>query len=290
MNGLAYDIARRFLARANRKHLAQHPQLVCFSFDLITQFIHLDGRYENDELTYLAHHIFPLLPKGGTCLDLGANIGNHAVAFAPHFARVIAFEPHPRTFRLLALNAELVPNITPLNLGLSDRAGRVRVSDDRENMAATSLRRMVGAADQGAELQLVRLDEVSELQGAHVTFLKIDVEGHERPALEGARDTLLRHQPLIAMEVLAEDMRAGRSEATDFLRNLGYAHFYELTEAGWLGRLPRRAKKAARSLVTILTGRRPSKAGALRAVTELENRSYLMLLCSTEPLSGGCSP
>lgn len=285
MNGLAYDIARRFLVRANRKHLAQHPQLVCFSFDLITQFIHLDGRYENDELTFLAQHVFPHLPDGGTCLDLGANIGNHAVAFAPHFDRVIAFEPHPRTFRLLQLNAELAPNVTALNLGLSDKEGKVRVSDDRLNMAATSIRRTVSATEQGAELNLVRLDDLQDLGAARITFVKIDVEGHERPALEGAKALLQKHKPLIVMEVLAEDVKDGRTEATEFLRTLGYQHFYELTEAGWLGRLPRRAKKAARSLLTLLTGRRPSKASLLQPVADLEKRSYLMLLCATEPLS-----
>jgi hypothetical protein len=74
------------------------------------------------------------------------------------------------------------------------------------------------------------------------------------------------------------------------LRSYGYLHFYELREAGWLGRLPRNAKKAARSLLTILTGRRPSKVGTLAEVTRLEKRSYLMLLCSIEPLALRVTP
>lgn len=285
MSGIGYHIARRYLARANARHVGRHPQLACYSFDLITQFIHLDGRYENDELQFLEQHIFPQLDPGGLCLDIGANIGNHAVAFAPHFARVLAFEPNPRTFRLLEVNAGLAPNITALPLGASSRPGRVAVSLDPLNIAAAAIGRTGGADQDQAHFDLVRLDDLPELaDGGVVSFVKIDVEGHERPALEGAAETLRRHRPLIAMEVLAQDVRDGSTDAVEFLRRLGYDHFYELHEGGWLGRLPRKRKRAARTLLTILTGRRPSKAKALARVGRLEPRSYLMLLCATGPL------
>lgn len=286
MSGIGHYFARRYLAKMNARHVTQYPQVASFAFDLITQFIHLDGRYERDELQFLADRVFPALPPGGICLDIGANIGNHSLAFAPHFARVIALEPHPRTFRLLELNAELAPNVTPLNLGASDAAGVVKVALDPLNYAASSIGRATPAGAVEVEFRLERLDEMAEIgPEARVTFVKIDVEGHEAAALTGAEATIRRNRPLVVLEVLPNDVADGTSAAVEVLRGYGYRHFYELREAGWLGRLPRNAKKAARSLLTILTGRRPSKAGTLTEVTRLEKRSYLMLLCSMEPLA-----
>ena len=285
MSGIGHYLARRYLARMNARHVRDFPQVASFAFDLITQFIHLDGQYERDELRFLAERVFPGLPKGGVCLDIGANIGNHSLAFAPHFARIIAFEPHPRTFRLLQLNAELAPNITPLNIGASTEAAVVSVVQDPLNYAATSIGRPGSADAVRVDFRLVRLDDLADINdAAAISFIKIDVEGHERAALEGAAQTIRRHKPLIVMEVLPADIADGSSEAVDLLKTLGYRHFYELREAGWLGRLPRNLKKAARALMTITTGRRPSKAEALAEVTRLEKRSYLMLLCAADPI------
>lgn len=285
MSGIGHYFARRYLAKMNARHVRQYPQVASFAFDLITQFIHLDGRYERDELQFLADRVFPTLPPGGICLDIGANIGNHSLAFAPHFARVIALEPHPRTFRLLELNAELAPNVTALNLGASDAAGVVKVALDPLNHAASSIGKAAAAGAVEVEFHLDRLDDMPGIGDGRVTFVKIDVEGHEAAALTGAEATIRRNRPLVVLEVLPDDVADDSSAAVEVLRSYGYRHFYELREAGWLGRLPRNAKKAARSLLTILTGRRPSKAGTLAEVTRLEKRSYLMLLCSIEPLA-----
>ena len=76
MNAISYYFARKFLNKANRAHMARYPQLACYSFDLITTFIHLEGQYERDQLELLARDVFPKLPHPSTCLDVGANIGN----------------------------------------------------------------------------------------------------------------------------------------------------------------------------------------------------------------------
>ncbi len=286
MNGISYFLARRYLVRMNAQHVKTYPQVASFAFDLITQFIHLDGQYERDELGFLALHVFPTLPKAGTCVDIGANIGNHSLAFAPHFARVIALEPHPRTFRLLELNVELATNVTPLNVGASTESAVITVSQDPLNYAATSIGKAGAAGAVKVQFRLVRLDDIAEIAAAEsIPFIKIDVEGHEKEALSGGEVTIRKHKPLIVLEVLPADIEDGTSAAVELLKSFGYQYFYELREAGWLGRLPRNAKKVARSLMILVTGRRPSKAGALVEVTRLEKRSYLMLLCSTEPLA-----
>jgi FkbM family methyltransferase len=287
MSAFGHYITRRYLTRASREHLAQYPQLACFSFDLITHFIHLDGQYERDELALLAARVFPRLPAGGTCLDVGANIGNHSLHFARHFARVIAFEPHPRTFRLLDLNAELAPNVTALNLGASDAAGTVTITEDRQNLAASGIGRAGGDGGKSVAFKLERIDDLPQVaQAGPITFIKFDVEGHERQAIDGARATIQRHKPLIMLEVLPGEIADGTARSVEALREMGYGHFYEAVEAGALGTLPRPLRKIARALKGLFTGRRPGKADRLRRVDRLEARSYLMLLCATAPLPG----
>jgi FkbM family methyltransferase len=286
MSLLGHYITRRYLARANARHLAEFPQLACFAFDLITDFIHLDGQYERDELTFLSRKVFPKIAPGAACLDVGANIGNHALHFAKAFERVVAFEPHPRNFRLLSFNAELAPNVTPLNLGASSAPGRVDVEEGRLNLAASGIGRAGGGAS--VAFELARIDDVPEVQALdRIAFMKFDVEGHERQALEGARETILKHKPLIVLEVLPTEIENGSSASIEFLRGLGYAHFYEPVAAGLLGRLPKTLRKAGRALAGLVTGRRPSKAERLAPVGRLEQRSYLMLLCAATPLETG---
>jgi FkbM family methyltransferase len=286
MSLLGHYITRRYLARANARHLAEFPQLACFAFDLITDFIHLDGQYERDELAILSRQVFPKIAPGAACVDVGANIGNHTLHFARHFACVIAFEPHPRIFRLLAFNAELAPNITALNLGASSASGQVDVEEGRLNLAASGIGRAGGGAS--VAFELARIDDVPDVQALdHIAFMKFDVEGHERQALEGARNTILRHKPLIALEVLPAEIEGGSSASVEFLRGIGYAHFYEPVAAGLLGQLPKSLRKAGRALTGLVTGRRPSKAERIAPVGRLEARSYLMLLCAAEPLDLG---
>lgn len=286
MSSYGYQIARNFLRRRNARHIGRYPQVACFAFDAITLAIHLDGRYEHEELEFLAETVFPQLPNRSACLDLGANIGNHSLHFAEHFDRVIAFEPHPRTFGLLKLNADLVANVVAINCGVSSAPGRVTVSENRGNMGASSIGRQADAGGREVSFELRRVDDIPEvLACGAISFVKIDVEGHELEALKGAAETLRRHQPVVAIEALADEVREGSTAALDFLRSLGYSHCYELCDSGWVGKLPRRAAKAVRALISLVTGVRARRPKSLRRLEGLAVRNYPMLLCATRPLA-----
>src|SRR5262249_13089941 len=52
-------------------------------------------------------HVLLAGPRGGVYLDVGANIGNHAVYFGRYCAdRVVAIEPHPALLPILRQNLE----------------------------------------------------------------------------------------------------------------------------------------------------------------------------------------
>lgn len=68
-----------------------------FSFDFIAQSIAIDGRFETNELS-LIQKLFTETLKDKVVLDIGANIGNHAIALSKIAKKVYAFEPNPVVF------------------------------------------------------------------------------------------------------------------------------------------------------------------------------------------------
>lgn len=283
LNNISRYITARYLSRMNAKHVSQYPQLVGYFFDTITSAIHIDGRFERDELSLLSTNVFPKLNNEGDCLDIGANIGNHSLAFSPFFKNVISLEPHPITFRLLEINTELVNNVTAYNVGASNMRSSLKVAINKLNQGATSIEVVTTVDTPTVTFNLVPIDELDELDPIRpISFIKIDVEGHEVEAILGAENTIRKHSPVVAIEVLSNNIENGTSAAVELLRDFGYNNFYEMRERGWIGRLSRRPKKLVRSLITLLTGVRLSKAAELAEVISLEKRSYPMLLCTTE--------
>ena len=260
-------ILKTLLLRQNRRHLMQgRPRLVGFAFDHITAKLHIDGRFEDEDLTALERFVFPKLKPGGVCLDIGANIGNHAVAFAPHFAHVHAFEPNPNVCAVLQINAKLRDNITVHNLGLSDSEALVDVIENPINTGGSGLGRSSALGGETVQFKVVPLDSLSLDLPAPISFVKIDVEGHEAPALSGGVKLLSKHRPVIGMEISRHTVADGKNPALQVLKDLGYAHFYELPKPRGLRRIGNRM---------------PS---GLQKVDQLDRRNYPIFIAAYDPL------
>lgn len=141
------------------------------------------------------------LPKGGTFVDIGANVGNHTL-FAGLFRdakRIIPFEPNPPAIRLLVLN--IMMN------GLEDRVvfdhvGYGAADLDLDGFGMTPRDKNLGAArmvpGQG-DISTKRPDDV--LRDEVPDFIKIDVEGMEMLVLRGLSKTIARTRPVLLVEV-----------------------------------------------------------------------------------------
>lgn len=220
----------RWLARRARRHLDDGlPQLAVFGFEHVGRTVTVWGRYERDELELLrdALQARGLLVGDGLCLDIGANVGNHALFFAPLFREVWAFEPNPRTFTLLQLNASLADNVRCVNLGLSDAVGSALLRVPTDNIGMATLQ--PGAPGVAVACELQRLDDIPGLVGRRVALVKIDVEGHEPAALRGAMAMLQRDRPVVVFEQHPHDINAaGASPTMEVLRQAGYTRWWTL--------------------------------------------------------------
>lgn len=168
---------------------------------------------------------FALLPRlisnGDWVIDVGANVGFYTKRFAELSGpdgRVIAFEPVPDTFVLLANNMDAcrANNVTLINAALSDANGIAGIVIPA--FADTGQRNFYQAhlADQaGSNLKIMTLNLDALDVPVCVKLVKIDAEGHELSVLKGMQQILRRDRPLLIVET-------GKEEVWELLASLGY--------------------------------------------------------------------
>jgi FkbM family methyltransferase len=131
------------------------------------------------------------LQAGDRIVDVGANIGQTVLAASAQVGvagRVMAIEPHPRTFKFLQENIALneIANVELFNVALGANAGSAAFSDDRRD----DMNRIDGGPLQVA---VSRLDDLIQ-DPAPIALLKVDVEGYEKFVFTGATKLLQRTQ------------------------------------------------------------------------------------------------
>jgi FkbM family methyltransferase len=135
--------------------------------------------------------------EGDLVLDVGANVGNHALYLAlVAKARVIAFEPNVQLCSTMvdsiARNgAEDIVSVQTLGLGRERSCARFQASIP-ENLGAQALE--IGEG----EIEVVTLDSLDF--DTAVRAIKIDVEGMELAVIQGGRELINRYRPFLYVE------------------------------------------------------------------------------------------
>lgn len=161
------------------------------------------GSYEAKDFAMVRQ----LVPRGGTFLDVGANIGWYTVhvAMEDPTARVIAVEPIPASYRWLemAVAENSLTNVTTLNAGVAAKAGEIELWLDTGISGAASSAPSSGT--EGLErlcCPAVTIDELMATHGGSASFVKLDIEGAELFALRGAERVLADQRPIVFAEML----------------------------------------------------------------------------------------
>lgn len=168
--------------------------------EFIDREIACDGLYERRFLEYLR----TILPRGATIIDVGANIGNHALYLAAGAREVHCFEPNPRAIERLELNIRLskAANVVVHPVGLSDSEGVNEFYDNASgNLGRSGFNKAFAEHYTVANLPVLPGDEAISRAGIKtVDYMKIDVEGDELKVLQGLGETIRAHRPLISFE------------------------------------------------------------------------------------------
>lgn len=140
---------------------------------------------------------------GDIAIDCGSCWGDTALYFAyKGAAQIYAFEFIPSNLNVLERNRELNPEY-----GMKIRVVRNPVwSDSGTDLSFTDRgpSSRVGEPGQYAfQAKTLSIDDFveKEIGGGPVHFIKMDIEGAEIPALNGARNTIAKHKPRLAISV-----------------------------------------------------------------------------------------
>ena len=164
--------------------------------EYIDRAIFIEGAYELYFLRWIERNI-----RGRTFVDVGANIGNHALYLSRKFDAVHCFEPNPPIADRLEDNAAL--NDIPIYV---HRVGLGRVDAElpfRPNTSGNSGGSSFSANgfEATSVLPVRNGDAYFAAHGIEkIDLMKIDVEGFELEVLRGLQATIRRDQPVVIFE------------------------------------------------------------------------------------------
>jgi FkbM family methyltransferase len=187
--------------------------------DIAGHEVHIFGDDDDEYVRSLTGHAHEaalecasaLLSDDAVILDVGANVGVLAIGFAlvaPR-GRVVAIEPSPRAYPYLVRNVEAagVSHVEPVQAAASDVHGTLEFFDNGWFSAGSFVKtKPVSSAPDihGASIEVAAepIDAIVARLGLEsVDFVKLDVEGHELRALQGARATLRKFEPTAVVEL-----------------------------------------------------------------------------------------
>ena len=179
-----------------------------FNFLIDNPHDEIQGRYLLKGKIYEQHildNLIAKLPVRSRVLDIGANVGNHAIYLEKMAAceEIICFEANPKTCDLLlqniALNECRAINCRYIGLCVSDDdASYVIANEHKNNLGATAFATEANSEEKQG-VSSIWLDKALSIN--KLDCIKIDVEGMEMQVLNGMKAIIHQHQPIVLIEV-----------------------------------------------------------------------------------------
>ncbi len=176
--------------KSKREYLSQLRYRILLDHDSLSAPVKHKEYFPDDLFTLTSKEIF---------VDCGAFDGDTVKSYFRHrgddFNRIIALEPDPANFRKLtefvsSLDSRIREKLTIRQIAAGSREGKVRFAATGTVESAVS--------DSGSfEVYSSPLDRL--LNDSVPTYIKMDIEGAELDALEGARSLIQKYTPALAV-------------------------------------------------------------------------------------------
>ena len=157
---------------------------ISFDFDFMQGFVNNhDGQYFDKE-------IVPEI-KNIRFVDGGGYVGDtasHVIKNYPDFEKIYFIEPIEENLRIAKRDLAEYKNIEYFKLGLCNKKATLHFDEDK------SFSSMYG---NGA--LSVDVDTIDSIIKERVDFIKLDIEGAEQDAIDGAENTIKKYRPILAI-------------------------------------------------------------------------------------------
>lgn len=154
---------------------------------------------------YVGNEYFPQpfisLGEDEVYIDCGAYNGDTVLRFADvakRYGEIHAFEMDRNNFMAMERGLQGKDNVFLYNFGVWEKCGEIpygRGSGNNEPRRGISVMKQNDGTQYKAKV--VNLDKI--FCDKRVTFIKMDIEGSEIPALKGAREVIVRNRPKLAV-------------------------------------------------------------------------------------------
>ena len=177
--------------------------------------------------------------KNKEAVDVGVYRGVYTYKLSKEFKHVHAFEPNPLIYPFLEKNlTKIVKNMTLKNLALSDSNGDVnlRIPSRSKSIFKTNYEEIykLGCATihegnkidnkNNFKVKKIKLDDL--LEDKNISFVKIDVEGHEREVITGSKKIIKKNKPVLLVEIEERHNNFPTLETIEFIKNFGYNPYF----------------------------------------------------------------
>ena len=181
--------------------------------NLIDRHVLFWGAWEKPILYFMRDVMTLSEDRDKIFVDVGANVGQHSMFMSRYSKTIHAFEPYEpvlKKFRAMVGTNHLTNIVIhPVGLG-SEHSKKIFYKPPGTNMGTGSfLPGFIRANSPDQKLEIVRGDDaLDEATITKVTLIKMDIEGFEKPALEGLRRVLEASRPIIVFEMSLGDNNA----------------------------------------------------------------------------------
>ena len=189
---------------------------------------------DENEIDLLKRFIKP----GTDSIDVGVYRGVYSYERSKYAKKVHSFEPNPLIFKYINKNLKKISNNIDLyNFALSNenKVSNLRIpirnkKIDKENyeehylMGRATVHELNNFQNyEKFEITLKKIDDFNF--DNEISFMKIDVEGHEMEVIEGGKLFIKKNKPVLLVEIEERHSKKNVHDSIDYINELGYKSY-----------------------------------------------------------------
>ena len=192
---------------------------------------------DENEIELLERFIEP----GTDSIDVGVYRGVYSYEMSKYSKNVHSFEPNPIIFEYINKNLKkIINNIFLYNYALSNKNEvidlKVPIRNDKYNRENFEEFYELGRATIHQENTFKRYEKfqitskkIDEFNFKNnISFIKIDVEGHELEVIKGGEEIISKNKPILLVEIEERYSQNKVSDTINYINKLGYiSHYYD---------------------------------------------------------------